>query len=168
MYTILKTSRNKDSILFRKHRYYLKTVNKDGSKYWVCNQVNCKATVTTYESRVIKINATKWPIEEEVNDEDDEEQVVRRSHAQSPAHAMSERAMQAELAKHNLRTRVRHFNEGLVHAFRDEKAKLIERLGCVDTECVDALNSTRRSLSKNLFRKYTFVPANRQTKYRTM
>ena len=55
-----KPSGQKHEFLFCENfKYHFKTQKKDGSRYWVCRNIGCNASVSTKEGRIIKVSGAR-------------------------------------------------------------------------------------------------------------
>ena len=52
----IKTTKARDSLIIHNYRYYLHTLNKNGSKYWLCSEKGCKSSLTIQNELVLKVD----------------------------------------------------------------------------------------------------------------
>ena len=64
-YLIQKSKRDKDVLVFCNFKYNFKRLNANGSKYWLCREDKCTASVLSNDDKIIKINGKKYdPVSE--------------------------------------------------------------------------------------------------------
>ena len=63
-YLIQKSNRDKDVLIFQNFKYNFKRTNANGSKYWLCRNDGCSASVLSdaneNEKKISKINGKKY------------------------------------------------------------------------------------------------------------
>lgn len=123
-YLLLPTSKNQESIIYHNFRYYLKTSNKDGSKYWKCGTKSCKATITTNALQVLKINGKKQDVD------DDVKAIVKDSHLDD--HSLKPSEIEALNSITNMKNRAKNSSESIEKIYRDEESALTRRFGDIE------------------------------------
>ena len=138
-FEVLKTSKDEESILFKKCLYYKKKINKDGTKYWQCSERKCSASVTTCELAVIRFNGKKIG--------QDVDEIVRQSHT-IPAetttaatataatvtadHRLKDIEIEVLRAKQNLLSLVVTSSAPIEQLYHAEENRLAEQFGAVE------------------------------------
>lgn len=119
-FEILKTTKNQESILFKSYRYFLKTENKDNTKYWKCGKPGCTASITTAEEWVVKINGRR---RENMDDIDD---------THTSRHILEPIEIEAITSINDMKQKVKASSQTVESIYREEQLRLATKFNNLD------------------------------------
>ena len=71
---IKTTNKSHKQLIIHNYRYYLHTLNTNGSKYWLCSEKGCKSSLTIQNELVLKVDGIAR------NPDDSIEDLLKASH----------------------------------------------------------------------------------------